>query len=145
MGIAAAALASNAAAQTRNPVRAQPRDQAATAFYDSFNDQIGRVRPELQPEVRRFYELNGWRPVWTPERMQALNTVVARADRHGLAGADFFDMVGLHSDPASADMRTTEAVMAYGRVLSEGRVRPETVEDLWEMQKNRDDLAEGGL
>lgn len=143
MGIAAAALASNAAAQTRMPARAQSRDQAATAFYDSFNDQIARVRAELQPEVRRFYELNGWRPVWTPERMQALNTVVARADRHGLAGSDFFDMVGLHADPASADMRTTEAVMAYGRVLSEGRVRPETVEDLWEMQKNRDDLAAG--
>jgi len=36
-----------------------------------------------------------------------------------------------------------EIRMAYARVLAEGRVRPETVEDLWEMQKNRVDLPVG--
>ena len=139
LGIAAAAVATNAVAQGRPPAR----DGAATAFYNSFNDQLGLVRRDLQADVRRFYEMNGWRPVWGQERLRALGQAAARADRHGLAAGDYFDLVGLVSDPARADMRLTEAVMAYARVLAEGRVRPESVEDLWEMQKNRTDLAVG--
>jgi murein L,D-transpeptidase YcbB/YkuD len=33
--------------------------------------------------------------------------------------------------------------VTYARVLAEGRVRPETVEDLWEMQKNSVDIPRG--
>lgn len=137
LGVAAAtmSLAGQAAAQTRDP--------DAVAFYDSFNDQLARLPETLQGDVRVFYEMNGWRPVWTPDRMRALNEAAAKSERHGLAQSDFFDFVGLAADPASTEMRTTAAVMAYARVLSEGRVRPETVEDLWEMQKNRVDLPLG--
>ncbi|MDI6624637.1 MAG: L,D-transpeptidase family protein, partial [Brevundimonas sp.] len=66
-----------------------------------------------------------------------------RAERHGLSQSDFFDFDALASVPAAAEMRTTAAALGYGRVLAEGRVRPETVEDLWEMQKNRVDLPLG--
>src|SRR5690606_5509492 len=104
---------------------------------------ISRLPPAQQVDVRAFYELNGWRPVWTAERMRALSAVAARAERHGLSGGDHFDFVGLAADPNSADLRTTAAALAYGRVLAEGKVRPETVEDLWEMQKNRVDLPTG--
>lgn len=137
LGVAAAtmSLAGQAAAQARDP--------AAVAFYDNFNDQLARLPETLQGDVRAFYEMNGWRPVWTPDRMRALSDVAARADRHGLAQGDFFDFVGLAADPASSEMRTTAAALGYARVLSEGRVRPETVEDLWEMQKNRVDLPLG--
>src|SRR5690606_22016811 len=55
----------------------------------------------------------------------------------------FFDFDALAADRMSAEMRTTAAALVYGRVLAEGRVRPETVEDLWEMQKNRVDLPLG--
>jgi len=119
------------------------RSPEATAFYNSFNAQIGRLPQEQQPDVRAFYELNGWRPVWTRDRLRDLNAVAGRAERHGLAGSDHFDFVGLAADPASADLRTTAAALAYARVLAEGKVRPETVEDLWEMQKNRVDLPRG--
>jgi len=137
LGVAAAtmSLAGQAAAQARDP--------AAVAFYDNFNDQLARLPEALQGDVRAFYEMNGWRPVWTADRMRALGDVAARADRHGLAQGDFFDFVGLAADPASSEMRTTAAALGYARVLSEGRVRPETVEDLWEMQKNRVDLPLG--
>ena len=136
---AAAALAGTARAQQ---VYIQ-RSPQATAFYNSFNDQISRLPPVQQVDVRAFYELNGWRPVWNAERMRALNAVAARAERHGLSGGDHFDFVGLAADPNSAELRTTAAALAYGRVLAEGKVRPETVEDLWEMQKNRVDLPTG--
>ncbi|WP_292262069.1 L,D-transpeptidase family protein [Brevundimonas sp.] len=128
-------LAGQAAAQARSP--------GAVAFYDTFNDQLARLPQTIQGDVRALYEMNGWRPLWTPERLRALNQAAARAERHGLAPADFFDFVGLAADPATSEMRTTAAALTYARVLSEGRVRPETVEDLWEMQKNRVDLPAG--
>ena len=122
---------------------AQTRDPASIAFYDGFNDQLARLPATIQPDVRAFYEMNGWRPVWTPERLRTLATAAGKAERHGLSQADFFDFNALASLPAAAEMRTTAAALGYGRVLSEGRVRPETVEDLWEMQKNRVDLPLG--
>lgn len=122
---------------------AQTRDPAAVAFYDRFNDQLARLPAEIQPDVRAFYELNGWRPVWTAERLRALQAASGRAERHGLAQADYFNFDALAADRDAAEMRTTAAAMVYARVLAEGRVRPETVEDLWEMQKNRVDLPVG--
>jgi len=139
LGAAAAAIAS----ASGGVVLAQVRDPGAVAFYDSFNDQLARLPATIQPDVRAFYELNGWRPVWTPERLRALREAAARAERHGLSQGDFFDFDALASVPAAAEMRTTAAALGYGRVLAEGRVRPETVEDLWEMQKNRVDLPVG--
>lgn len=123
--------------------QAQTRDPGAVAFYDGFNDQLARLPATIQPDVRAFYELNGWRPVWTPERLRTLQAAAGRAERHGLSQGDYFDFEALASLPDSAEMRTTAAALGYGRVLAEGRVRPETVEDLWEMQKNRVDLPLG--
>jgi len=123
--------------------RAQTRDPGAVAFYDSFNDQLARLPATIQPDVRAFYELNGWRPVWTPDRLRMLQAAAGRAERHGLSQTDYFDFEALAAARDSAEMRTTAAALGYGRVLAEGRVRPETVEDLWEMQKNRVDLPVG--
>lgn len=141
LGVATATMALGSAARAQQ-VFVQ-RGPEATAFYNSFNDQISRLPATQQADVRAFYEMNNWRPVWNAERVRALNTAASRAERHGLSGADYFDFVGLAADPASADLRTTAAAIAYARVLAEGKVRPETVEDLWEMQKNRVDLPRG--
>lgn len=139
LGAAVSAFAS----ATGLAARAQTRDPSAVAFYDSFNDQLARLPATIQPDVRTFYELNGWRPVWTPERLRLLRTAASRSERHGLSPIDYFDFEALAVAPEAAEMRTTAAALAYGRVLAEGRVRPETVEDLWEMQKNRVDLPAG--
>ncbi|WP_374386633.1 murein L,D-transpeptidase [Brevundimonas sp.] len=141
LGVASATLALGSTARAQQVY--MQRTPEATAFYNSFNDQIGRLPEDQQSDVRAFYELNGWRPVWTRERLRDLNAVAARAERHGLSGATEFDFVGLAADPRSSDLRTTAAALAYARVLAEGKVRPETVEDLWEMQKNRVDLPRG--
>ena len=66
----------------------------------------------------------------------------------GRADGVSLDQVGreqaaLTADPARSDIRLTAAAMTYAKVLGEGRVRPETVEDLWEMQKNRVELPYG--
>ena len=139
LGVAASTLASSVGATAL----AQTRDPGAVAFYDGFNDQLARLPATVQPDVRAFYELNGWRPVWTAERLRALQAAAARAERHGMSQIDFFDFEALAADRSSAEMRTTAAALGYARVLAEGRVRPETVEDLWEMQKNSADLPVG--
>jgi murein L,D-transpeptidase YcbB/YkuD len=125
-------------------VQAQTRDPAAVSFYNSFNARLDRLPANLRPDVQAFYELNGWRPVWTEERRRALLAAAALAERHGLSRDDFFSGLGAQGDPQDREMATTAAALSYARVLAEGRVRPETVEDLWEMQKNRADLP-GGL
>lgn len=122
---------------------AQTRDPGAVAFYDRFNDQLATLPAGVQPDIRAFYELNGWRPVWTAERLRALQSAAGRAERHGLSQSDYFNFDALAADRNAAEMRTTAAAMVYARVLGEGRVRPESVEDLWEMQKNRVDLPVG--
>lgn len=139
LGAAATAIASASGLAAQ----AQTRDPGAVAFYDAFNDQLARLPATIQPDVRAFYELNGWRPVWTPERVRTLQAAAARAERHGLSQSDFFDFEALAADRTATEMRTTAAALVYGRVLAEGRVRPETVEELWEMQKNRVDLPSG--
>lgn len=140
LGIALSAImASRAAAQNLSPPAARAADDA---FYASFNEQLGAQPAALQPDIRRFYETVGWRPAWTPERIEALGRAVAQADRHGLAATDYLDSVSLVADPARADMRLTAAALGYAQVLSEGRVRPEQVEDLWEMQRNRAELGQ---
>ncbi len=146
MGAAQAAHAQNA---PQDPPMGRPqgvppsRDPAAVAFYNSFNDQLARLPEIEQPDVRAFYEMNGWTPVWTAPRLQALRSAASKAERHGLAQYDFFDFDGLAANRGMAEMLTTAAALRYARVLSEGRIRPETVEDLWEMRKNRIDLPLG--
>lgn len=142
-GIAAAAIAGVAHAQDGSVASSPPTDPAARAFYDGFNDQLASVNPALQADVRTFYEINGWRPVWNRDRIAALRDAVSKAERHGLSPADYFNESALTADQSRADVRLTAAAMTYAKVLGEGRVRPETVEDLWEMQKNRVELPYG--
>ncbi len=140
LGAAASALAGPALAQD---AAAQAVAAPPSPYYAAYADQLSRLPAAVQPDVRAFYELNGWRPAWNADRVRRLTEASTRAERHGLSRTDFFDFVGLAADPNSADVRTTAAAITYARVLAEGRVRPETVEDLWEMQKNRVDLPVG--
>ena len=124
--------------------RAQAQPQGGdSAFYASFNDQLSSQPVALQGDIRSFYEAIGWRPAWTPERVSALGRAIAQADRHGLDPNDHLDAVGAVSDPGRADMRLTVAALNYAKVLAEGRVDPTTVEDLWDMQRNRPLLGAG--
>jgi murein L,D-transpeptidase YcbB/YkuD len=145
LGIATTAMTAAAAATAQQAVpqfeTASPR--VVTRWSAAFEDQISRLPETVQSDVRAFYDINGWRPVWTAERLRGLNAVAGRSERHGLPASDFFDFVGFAADRDSADVRTTAAALTYGRVIAEGRVRPEDVEDLWEMQKNRVDLPTG--
>ncbi len=145
MGIAtsAMAVAATAVAQNAPPLVQMVPPRRDSRWYAAYDAQIARLPEAIQADVRAFYDLQAWRPVWTAERLRALNAAAGRAERHGLSPSGYFDFVGFAADPDSADVRTTAAALTYARVLSEGLVRPETVEDLWEMQKNRVDLPTG--
>jgi murein L,D-transpeptidase YcbB/YkuD len=148
LGIAttAFAVAGQAQAQASRPVQPQIRSVASSVPADTrsvYTEQLGRLPRAIQADVRALYELTGWRPVWTPARLNDLTAIARKTENHGLASADFFDFVGLAADPSSSEVRTTAAAISYAKALAEGRVRPETVEELWEMEKNRVDLPTG--
>lgn len=122
---------------------AQTRTTDPQVFIAGFDAQAGRLPAAQQADVRAVYQLTQGKPIWTADRLRVLQEVAAGAERHGLPASDFFDFVGLAADRETAEIRTTAAALAYARVLAEGRVRPETVEELWEMQKNSVDLPRG--
>lgn len=122
---------------------AQTRTTDPQIFIAGFDAQAGRLPAAQQAEVRAVYQLTQGKPIWTADRLRVLQEVAAGAERHGLPAGDFFDFVGLAADRETAEIRTTAAALAYARVLAEGRIRPETVEELWEMQKNSVDLPRG--
>ena len=72
LGVATAAMTLGSAARAQQ-VFVQ-RGPEATAFYNSFNDQISRLPETQQADVRAFYEMNGWRPVWNADRVRAVET-----------------------------------------------------------------------
>ena len=63
---------------------ATPTGAQISPFYQTFNDQLASQPAALQADIRGFYEVLGWQPAWTPERVQLLGQVIGQADRHGL-------------------------------------------------------------
>lgn len=122
---------------------AQTRTTDPQIFIAGFDAQAGRLPAAQQAGVRAVYQLTEGKPIWTIDRLRVLQEIAQGAERHGLAPGDFFDFVGLAADRETAEIRSTAAALAYAKVLAEGRVRPETVEELWEMQKNSVDLPRG--
>ena len=147
LGIATSAMVSAAGAAQAQSRRQAPARQAPPPIPVNYRDlyfaQIQRLPEDARADVSAVYDLVGWRPVWSPDQIQALNSAARKAEIHGLSAPDYFDFVGLAADPQSADVRTTAAALAYARTLAQGRVAPETVEELWEMDKNRVDLPTG--
>ena len=140
LGAAITTLAFGHSARAQEPYSAT-NGARQTPIDPALDAQIARLPQAVQADARAFYGLTGGRPVWTQERFNQLDSVAQRAERHGLSGSDWFDFDRLASE---GEVATTAAALAYARVLAEGRVAPETVEELWEMQKNRVDLP-GGL
>ncbi|HEY0053558.1 MAG TPA: peptidoglycan-binding protein, partial [Caulobacteraceae bacterium] len=117
-GAATASSAARAAPYVPGGVGAQ-----AEAFYAGFNDQLASFPEAQREDMRRLYELNGWRPLWTPELQRTLATAVGQAPRHGLSPRQHLDMALISGDPSKSDMRLSAAALAYARVLSQGSVQ----------------------
>lgn len=134
LGVASTSLALGAAGQSLAQTSASGAD---------FSAQIERLPQDIRADVQKAYELSGGNPLWTPQRLRALQDVATRAERHALHAGDHFDFVGLAAQPQTAEVRATASALSYAKVLAHGRIRPETVEDLWEMEKNNVDVATG--
>ena len=137
VGVASATLALGASQQAF----AQSANGAVST--ETLQAQIGRLPQNIQADVRKVYEQTNGRPVWNEARIRTLQQVAAGADKHALHSGDYFDFVGLAAQKDSADVRATASALSYAKVLAHGRIAPESVEDLWEMEKNSADVASG--
>ena len=135
LGAATAAFASAVGLSAQ----AQTRDPAAIAFYDSFNDRLARLPSTLQPDVRAFYEMNGWRPVWNEPRRRALMAAAARAERHGLSRDDFFGSLDRNGDDR---LTPDELPGGRGREVSLAEHRQRLAEAFHRQDANRDGVLQ---
>ncbi|WP_292050975.1 MULTISPECIES: L,D-transpeptidase family protein [unclassified Brevundimonas] len=137
-GVASASLALSAG----NHAFAQS-EGASAPVPEQLQAQIGRLPQAIQADVRKVYEQTGGRPIWNEQNLRALQEVAGRSDRHAIHAGDYFDFVGLAADKQSAEVKATASALSYAKILAHGRVKPEDVEELWEMQKNSVDVAQG--
>jgi murein L,D-transpeptidase YcbB/YkuD len=116
----------------------------------SVGDPVGRsVSPEAiraaatDGQVERFYELRGWQPAWSEERIAQLEAALAGAERHALDAGNFRVDRNRDSDPAQTEVALTAAALRYADALADGLADPKSLWDLYTLPKNRVDLAAG--
>ncbi|HEY9219273.1 MAG TPA: hypothetical protein VIO94_14585, partial [Phenylobacterium sp.] len=93
-------------------------------------------------EVARFYSLRGGQAAWSPQAEAQLIAALQDAPRHGLNADAFMGLVA--EDPSAKDRGLTLAALRYAQALSQGVVDPDTLHDIYELQRNHVDVA-GGL
>ncbi|PYQ53312.1 MAG: hypothetical protein DMF78_09265 [Acidobacteria bacterium] len=118
---------------------------------------------EVWTDLRRLYESNAYRPVWTKDGeprkdIATLRTAVAQVEADGLNPADYdlsaaaalesarshnpFKGSSLAPDVlADADLRLSYTYLKLARHLERGRVPPGKVDEHWFGQQRRDDFV----
>lgn len=92
------------------------------------------------PDVRRFYEATGWRPVWSKALAKSLTEAIHVAPRHALL-ADMFMPKAIPSDPAGREAALTKAALSYASALSFGRADPAKTAEVYTLSRPKRDVA----
>jgi murein L,D-transpeptidase YcbB/YkuD len=93
------------------------------------------------PDLRRLYEAQGWRALWTPEMRGQMARVLEGGVRHGLDAAPV-TAVRKDIDTAS-DVALSKAALRYAQALAMGTANPEKLHSVFELRRNQVDLVAG--
>lgn len=88
--------------------------------------------------LRAVYAPRGYAPIWTAARRAEWSAALAAAAANGLDPADY---AVSDRDPVERELLLTQAFLAYGAALAEGRVDPQDFESDWLMPVPRFDAA----
>ncbi|MFL6734588.1 MAG: murein L,D-transpeptidase [Sphingomicrobium sp.] len=94
------------------------------------------------PDVRRFYQANGWQAVWNKDLTKQLTEAIHLAPKHALL-PDMFMPKALPEDPAQRETALTKAALAYGQALAFGRTDPGKTTEVYTLPRPKVDLAKG--
>ncbi|MFC3077927.1 murein L,D-transpeptidase [Phenylobacterium terrae] len=95
------------------------------------------------PLVERFYSARGWSAAWGEREARALTEALEAAPRHGLNAQPFLEMIVASEDPARRDAGLTQAALAYAKALAHGVVDPNSLHDIFELERNNVDVVAG--
>lgn len=93
------------------------------------------------PRAIRFYDIVGWRPVWSGERAATLTTAIDAAGQHGLAPSMFLPPQLQSQAMAARETALTLAAIDYAEALSGGRLDPEEVQDIYTVPRSNVNIA----
>src|SRR4051812_14923363 len=104
-------------------IATRPEEEAGTGKLpeDFSHQQQEALRKEIaaaqDPELERFYQASGYRPLWQNRRPEIVGALMAAGDR-GLKPADYLK--------AQSELGVTKALMQYVGDLRFGRTNPGT-------------------
>lgn len=135
---AAAPSAAPAAAPAAAPV---PPSSAAAPATDVSSDALRAAVTDAA--TRRFYEQNGWQPVWTVAAAKALEEALAGRAAHGLERVSFSTAASGSAAPSAA---ATEAALSgsalrFAAALAGGFVDPAGLHEVYTLKQPPADLA----
>lgn len=91
-------------------------------------------------DVRRFYQANGWKAVWTDALAEQLTEAIRLAPKHALL-PDMFLPKALPQDQAQKEAALTKAALSYASALAKGRVDPAKVAEVYTLPRPQADVG----
>ena len=93
-------------------------------------------------QVRRFYELRGWKPAWDEATAAALLDALNEAEGHALSKSMFLAFP-VEGAPAEKEAALTRAALDYASALARGRLDPQNLFPIYTLRRPSPDLATG--
>jgi murein L,D-transpeptidase YcbB/YkuD len=151
--VAAAALALLTREAQPQAAAISPDDRVTEALRERLDqlETAGRLSVEdtdlaLVRALPRLYEANGYRPFWTPERLEAERKILADSAGDGLTPADYHlaalqrlppEAAAPDADPrsrADVDLLATDGFVLLLRHLYLGKVDPQSLDPEWNFE-----------
>jgi murein L,D-transpeptidase YcbB/YkuD len=95
------------------------------------------------PRVKAFYLARAWKPVWTGELSGKLNAAFGDAQRHAINPDAYMKSAKEGATPAEREAGLTLAALDYGQALAGGVVDPTKIFEVYEVPRQKTDVAAG--
>ena len=116
-------------------------DSRALATFPQQSDAAALRSAAPDPATRRFYDENGWRPVWSEAAGHALEQALAGRSAHGLDHINFLERSKTQAGPAQREVALTRGALRYAAALAGGMVDPTKLHEIYTIPRPQPDLS----
>ncbi len=93
------------------------------------------------PAIRRFYEANGWQPVWSDSALAALKRSLTGRARHGLDHIIFLTRADVEAGNTAREIAQTRSALRYAAALAQGVTDPAALHRIYTIPRPSGDLG----